>query len=122
MWTLQQRIMVSFFFTLLVVGAVCLVLGIAFASSKWLTSAGLILDVAGIVQLEVSGLFDRVVEHYSDDQKYPYGPPSFITRKIIHNPDTPIRSALRGALLFDHKIGFYLIVIGFFLQLSGVWV
>ena len=82
---------------------------------------GLILDVAGIFQLEISGLFDRVIEHYGDEEKYPYGPPSHITRKIIESPDTPIRSTVRRVLFFEHKTGFYLIAIGFVLQLAGVW-
>jgi hypothetical protein len=51
----------------------CLALACVFDRGKWLSSAGLMFDLAGIVQLEISGLFERVLERvhdkYSDEQK-----------------------------------------------------
>lgn len=90
-------------------------------TGKWLTSAGLLFDIAGIVQLEISGLFDEILEEYGDDEKYPYGPPSHITRQIIDNPDTPIRTWLRNTAFFDRRTGFKLIVVGFAFQFAGAW-
>jgi hypothetical protein len=106
---------------LLLGACVCLSLALVWDRGKWLTSAGLMFDLAGIVQLEISGLFGRIIDEYGDEQKYPYGPPSHITRKIIDNPDRPTRSHLRNALFFDLRTGFRLIVLGCALQLAGVW-
>ena len=78
-------------------------------------------DLAGIVQLEISGLFERIIDKYGDVEKYPSGPPSHITRKIIDNPDTPIRTYVRNLPFYELKTGFRLIVIGCALQLAGVW-
>jgi hypothetical protein len=49
---------------------------------KWLGTEGLIATVSGVVQLEVSGFFDKIMEEYGNEEKYPYGPPSRITREI----------------------------------------
>ena len=34
---------------------------------RWASTAGLIAALAGVVQLEISGLFTKVIEHYSDE-------------------------------------------------------
>jgi hypothetical protein len=77
--------------------------------------------MSGVVQLEVSGLIDKLIQHFGDDTRYPYGPPSSITREIIDNPDTPVRTGLRNMLFFNMKTGFWLILTGTALQVVGVW-
>ncbi|QLA80630.1 MULTISPECIES: hypothetical protein [unclassified Acidovorax] len=88
---------------------------------KWLGSAGLLATLAGVVQLEVSGFFDKIMQEYGDEEKYPYGPPSRITREIIDNPDTPTRTWLRNMLFFRVRTGFWLIVLGTLVQVGAVW-
>jgi hypothetical protein len=107
---------------LLIAACLCAALGFVWDRGKWLTSAGLLFDLAGLVQLEISGLFERIVDRFGDEEEFPYGPPSHITHKIIDNPDTPVRTALRNFLFFDLKTGFRLIVLGVALQLVAVWV
>jgi hypothetical protein len=89
--------------------------------AKLLGSSGLFLDIAGIIQLEVSGAFDKLIERYGDIEQYPYGPPSYITRQIIDDPDRPIRNGIRNSLFFEHRTGIGLLIAGFVLQLSAVW-
>jgi hypothetical protein len=84
-------------------------------------SSGLFLDIAGIIQLEVSGAFEQLIDKYGNVQEYPGGPPSHITRQIIDNPDAPVRTALRNILFFEHRTGVRFLVAGFVLQLSAVW-
>jgi hypothetical protein len=91
---------------------------------KLVASSGLFLDIAGIMQLEVSGAFEKLADKYGDDVRYPYGPPSHITRQLSHDldPDTPIWSAIRNLLFYEHQAGIGLLIAGFFLQLGGVWI
>ena len=89
--------------------------------SKWIASPGLLATVAGVVQLEVGGLFERIIERYGNEEKYPYGPPSYITREIIDNSDRPFDMWLRGICFFNIKTGLWLIVVGTLVQAIAVW-
>jgi hypothetical protein len=111
------------FMCVLLVGALCCVVFAFYPGprGKWFSSAGLMFDIAGIVQLDIGGLWEKVMEMYGDVTKYPGGPPSNITRRIIDDPDRPIRTWLRNTLFFETRTGFRLIVVGFFFQLAGTW-
>lgn len=89
--------------------------------SQWVTRSGLLLDIAGLLQLEVSGWLTSSLEVYSADERYPYGPPSSFTRHegIIDDPDRPIRAWLQ--MFGDVTTGLYLIVAGCVLQLGATW-
>ncbi len=106
-------------FVILLIATVAAALVAVFSSilspgnaSKWTATTGLLATATGVVQLEVSGLFAKLLDVYGDDQKYPYGPPSRITREIIDNPDTPVRSGLRTYAFFTPATGFWFIVGG----------
>ena len=90
-------------------------------SGKWLASAGLLATAAGVFQLEVSGLFQKIMDFYSDEMKFPYGPPSHITRQIIDDVDHPIRTWLRNACFFNVSTGFWLIIGGTLVQVFAAW-
>lgn len=111
---------------LLILAAACLVVAGVHATpefrGKWVNSAGLMFDVGGVVQLHISGLFDKIIDEYGDNEKYPYGPPSHITRRIIDDPDAPVRMWIRTFLFFEANTGFYLLLAGFAFQLIGTWV
>ncbi len=92
------------------------------AAAKWIGTSGLLATVTGVVQLEVSGLFEKILTHYGHDEKYPYGPPSYITREIIDNPDRPFSTWLRNTCYFNARTGFWLIVLGTMTQVVAVWV
>lgn len=94
-----------------VVVAISLVIARHVAASRWLASAGLIATITGLFQLQVSELFEKIIQKYSDDQRYPGGPPSHITRQIIDNPDAPVKTGFRNFLFFSPKTGLWIIVI-----------
>lgn len=89
---------------------------------KWLNTSGIFLEIAGIVQLSISGFFEHLMTTYSDEEKYPYGPPSNVTRVIIDNPDTPLRTGARNLFFYDTRMGAGLIIAGLLLQLTANWV
>lgn len=90
--------------------------------AKWVGTSGLLATITGVVQLEVSGLFEKILTHYGDAEKYPYGPPSHITREIIDDPDRSFATWLRNTCYFDTRTGFWLIVLGTMTQVLAVWV
>lgn len=90
--------------------------------AKWVSTSGLLATVTGVVQLEVSGLIERILTYYGDADKYPYGPPSYIIREIIDNPDRPFATWLRNTCYFNARTGFWLIVLGTMTQALAVWV
>jgi len=118
----------SIFLLLLLVSIMCIVGGVLGATYKNIPSAKLantasaLLGLASMLQLRISGWFDGVMRIYSDQARYPYGPPSHVTREIIDNPDHPIRTWLRNALFFDPNFGAYLAVASLLMALAAVWV
>jgi hypothetical protein len=90
--------------------------------AKLLGTAGLLATVTGVIQLEVSGFFEKIFEHYDNEKKYPYGPPSYVTREVIDNPDRPISTWFRNTCFFNARTGFWLIVIGTLIQIAATWV
>nr|WP_295237898.1 hypothetical protein [uncultured Brevundimonas sp.] len=91
------------------------------STSDLFGTAGLLAALAGFVQLDVAGLFKRLLDEYSDDIAYPFGPTSKVTREIIDNPDRPVRTTLRNHLFFRPRTGFWLIVSGTGLQIVSLW-
>lgn len=98
-------------------------LGVGAATAgKWLASTGLLATAAGVVQLEVSGLFRKIMDFYANEERFPYGPPSHITRKLCDDADHPVKSRVRDALFFNVATGFWLIVTGTLVQVIAVWI
>jgi hypothetical protein len=104
-----------------ILGAYCAIASSS-ATGKWVGTSGLLATVTGLVQLEVTGLFEKILTHYGDAEKYPFGPPSHITREIIDNPDRPFGTWLRNTCFFNARTGFWLIVLGTLTQVLAVWV
>jgi hypothetical protein len=120
MWLNRAKAILVF---VLIAGAcICLVLSVAGHAGKWLSSAGLMFDLAGITQLEMAGLFSRMLEKYGDVKRYPSGPPSYITRELSNEADSRLTRWVNHHLFYDLKTGFRLIVLGCLLQLAGVWI
>jgi hypothetical protein len=99
-------------YSLLVVVAGCAVMAAVGPAGKWVTTAGLLLDITGLVQLDVSGLFSRELEHYRDEEKFPHGPPSDHARDYGGRPQQRVGSLAKAPTLhgtahwlLDHRRG-----------------
>ena len=103
------------------IGITLLVLGKPTAS-KWLATSGLLSTMTGVIQLEIGGLFEKLMQHYGNEEHPPLGPPSRVTREIIDNPDRPIRTWVRNVSFFNLRTGFWLIIGGTLVQVFAVWV
>ncbi len=88
-------------------------------NGKWVSTSGLFFDLSGVIQLAIAGVFERIMDQYEHTG---VGPPSYISRHIIDNPNRPRAMWLRSTLFYNARTGLWLIVIGFSLELAGVWV
>jgi len=114
---------VILFFATIICGILGVYVGMTspFRFSRWVATTGLLATATGVVQLDVSGFFERILNVFGDEQKYPYGPPSYITREIIATVDTPVRSWLSSTCFFNPRTGFWFILIGTLMQVVAVW-
>ena len=119
-WWSHRRLLL---FPLLLVSAACLATAAFDNPSGWVTRSGLLLDIAGLLQLEVSAWLNSSLEVYGDEALYPNGPPSSFTRQegIIDDPDTPIRNWIAHRLFGEPRLGLMLIIIGCALQLGATF-
>src|SRR5690242_19769765 len=91
-------------------------------AGQWFNTAGLLLDISGLIQLQASGFFERLVDYYANENKFPYGPPSRsqVNIEIMHARDSYV-TKFYSLLFHGSTPGFYLIVAGCLLQLLGTW-
>lgn len=118
-----DRVLLAFF---LIASISSLGLGVALwlmigAGIRLIATAGLLFTLTGLLQIEVSGFFAKVLEIVADEEKHPFGPPSHIAREIIDDPERPIRTFFRNKLLFDPRTGFWSIFAGTVVQIAAVW-
>lgn len=91
-------------------------------TGKLLSTASAFAALAGIVQLTVSGLWEKTIAYYEDrPAEFPYGAPSNVMREIIWNPDTPIRSSIRSYIVFNTSTALWLAVISAIFGGLGAW-
>ena|ERR1700722_11287736 len=90
---------------------------------KMLALAGLMFDAAGVIRLFMDEEWSEIIHLFSDQTKYPNGPPSYITRELLADDipevagDTDQNSVER---YFYYRRGFLLIIIGFIWQAAAV--
>lgn len=89
-------------------------------SGKLVTSGGILMALAGVLQLEISNFFQNLFAEYSDIERYPGWAPSHIARQVIDNPDRPIATKVRNLSFFDVQTALWLVIAGTFLQLPPV--
>lgn len=116
MWSIK-RIERRCFILTLFVSIACMFYGMTQETpEKWISSSGLLLTAAGVFQIEASGFFHNLVKLYEGDEK---GPPSYVTREIIDNPEKPIRTWFRNILHFEPRTGLWIIIVGTFVQIAA---
>jgi hypothetical protein len=92
------------------------------AAAKLLNSAGILLEVGGLFQVMTIAWMQWVEEQFTDTQKYPFGPPSGITRRLvaIENPDQPVRYFFQR-IFYSARAGFGILLAGLLAQLLATW-
>ncbi|MBB3236349.1 hypothetical protein [Phyllobacterium endophyticum] len=116
------------FIVVLLASIVCVVLGVVglvkprIPAGKWMSTASALLALSSVYQLRITGWFDSVLETFGDADKFPFGPPSEITRQIIDNPDAPIQSWIRNTLFFNPTTGAELAVASIVAAIIAVWI
>lgn len=90
-------------------------------TSKLFSTCSGLLALSSLYQLRISGWFEKVMALYGDEEKFPFGPPSHITRQIIDNPDQPILTAIRNYLFLDPNCGAHLAVASILAALIAAW-
>lgn len=93
-------------------------------TGKWIGTTGVLLGLSGAFHLEVTGFLDRAIELISDEDAYPYGPPSYITRELIaiESADDGLLRRAFGYLLTNRKLGYWLVISGSALGLPAIWI
>lgn len=90
-------------------------------TSNLFLTASIFAGVVAAVQLDVAGFFGKLFDVYSDTKKYPFGPPSQVTREMIDHPDWALSSGLRDTLFYDTRFAFWIAMLSFLLSLIGTW-
>lgn len=111
-------------------GVIFFLYGIFAWKPNGVNSAGLCLDIIGTIRLFLNEEWERILENYHDEQKYPYGPPSYIMREYFEfdNPD-PEWVGQSNEKIQDFELARYIywirglvfLVLGFVLQLLSSW-
>lgn len=112
---------------LLTAACACTAVGIAglhfsvIPTAKWLDTASGFFALSAVFQARSSGWFSSVLEFYGNDEKFPSGPPSHITREIIDNPDRPLRTWARNILFFETHTALVLGIISIVVAMIATW-
>ena len=113
-------------------GAIYALLGLIFFSllaalfgnnpGKWLTSAGLMMDVLGLTLLHVSGVLAVIYNEVKRLNERGDSLLSRYVRELIASPDeSEYARNLRQRLFMEPSTGVQMIVLGCLTQLIGVW-
>lgn len=114
-------------------GFIIFVIGVLLLNSKLTNSAGLLLDVTGVIRIFIDEEWVEILKYYDDEKKYPYGPPSYVTRELFKDTgniadfvsdDTEDMKELQkkeSALFWHEKRGFIFLICGFLGQLIATW-
>lgn len=93
---------------------------------KLLNTIVVLLSIAGLIQLEVCGLFEYVdylgeeLERIHEESGLV---PSNLTRAIFeyYNPETTCRAFITNTLYFNKRFGFFLLLLSGLIQLYATW-
>jgi hypothetical protein len=113
-------------YTLIGCVVLCLIqawLGLVGDASKWLNSAGLVLDLTGIVQLEISGFFETIANAAMEHHERTGLVPSRFAREIVDTPEEfqTTLGRFEEWLKRSPKAGVVFFALGCLLQLIATW-
>ena len=91
-------------------------------AGKVFSTCSAIAGIAAALQLDVSGFFERVLDLYADEEKYPFGPPSYITRELSSHGESPLWNFICHYVLYEPKTGFWLALLSLLLSIPAIWI
>jgi hypothetical protein len=123
---ITQIVLLALLFAVLVSAVITLFLwgarppgGRLLEPQRWAGTVSGLAVCAAFFQYATTRWIAQVMEEYDNTEKYPYGPPSHITRSIIDNPDAPVQMTVRSYLFYDPSLTAWLgLVAGVFAILS----
>lgn len=68
---------------------------------RWAATVSGLSVCAAFFQYATTSWLTEVKEVFGDAQRFPYGPPSHIARKIMEDPDRPIWSSVKHYVFYD---------------------
>lgn len=90
-------------------------------TSKMISSSSVLFGIAGLLQLELTGFFDKVFRDLSDAADAGVYP-SHIYRNIITNPGQPLRTFIKDLIYYNRKCGYSFLLIGSVIQIISIWI
>jgi len=86
-----------------------------------LSSSSILFGIVGLLQLEMTGFFDKIFQNLSDLANSGVYP-SNIYRHVISNPETPIRTFFKDLLFYNRKCGLFFLLLASAIQIICVWI
>lgn len=108
----------------IIISIVMIIYSIIYLNAKTLIISGMLIDVAGLARIFIDDEWSDILMLYTDEEKYPYGPPSHIMRELTEDNDIDLfddneKETETMARFMYWKRGLVMIFIGFLIQMTG---
>ncbi|MGV1917090.1 hypothetical protein [Rhizobium sp. 22-785-1] len=106
------------------IAVLVLVVAVLTLNAKLLVVSGMLFDLAGIARIFIDEEWSDLLSAYTDENAYPYGPPSYVTRELFKDEDPDALGEIPEhhepmARHFYWRRGLAMVLVGFLLQLIG---
>lgn len=96
-------------------------LSLMYLDPRYLETATALMYLSAVLQLEIAGLFSKIVDDIREASKTGEAPDHLVQRTHILPYESKFSTVL-DYIFFNKKFGFYLIIASLLLQALSVWV